>query len=103
MNNKIPQTKEECFALLDEMLSEEDKNTLKTSDDNIIFHLSLGMWIRNNWVYPLSDSELASFMDMFEDEIEGEDKLPFKIHILHPDYVSSVIIEKYVEYLKDKD
>ena len=28
MENQIPKTKEECFALLDAMLSEEDKDEL---------------------------------------------------------------------------
>ena len=47
MENKIPQTKNEAFALLDAMLSEEEKSELAKSDP-IEYHFSLGMWIRNS-------------------------------------------------------
>ena len=98
MKKKIPQTKEECFALLDEMLSEEDKNELKNSEDTVDYHFTLGMWIRNNWIYPLDNDEVESFMKMFMDESE----LPYGIFFFHPDDYSSTIIDKYVEYLKNK-
>ena len=49
METKIPQTKKEAFAQLDEMLSEKDKNDL-IKCDAIEFHFSLGMWLRNNWI-----------------------------------------------------
>ena len=62
----------------------------------------MGLWIRNNWIYPLDDDELESFMKMFEDEDE-EDDSPFGFHIIHPDDVSCDILDKYVEYLKEKD
>ena len=83
MDNRSPQTKEECFALLDAMLSEEDKNELKNCEDTINYHFTLGMW----------------FMKMFEDE----DRSPYGSHFIHPDEVSSTIIDKYVKYLIDKD
>lgn len=47
MENKIPQTKNEAFAQLDAMLSEEEKSELANSD-SIEYHFPLGMWIRNN-------------------------------------------------------
>ena len=99
MNKKIPQTKEECFAQLDAMLSEEDKNELRNSEDAFEYHFTLGMWIRNHWIYPLDDVELESFMKMFEDE----DESAFGFHCFHPDDVSCDILDKYVEYLKEKD
>ena len=49
METKIPQTKQEAFAQLDEMLSEKDKKGL-ANGEAIEFHFSLGMWIRNNWI-----------------------------------------------------
>ena len=49
METKIPQTKQEAFAQLDELLSEKDKNEL-VKGEAIEFHFSLGMWIRNNWI-----------------------------------------------------
>ena len=99
MDNRRPQTKEECFALLDAMLSEEDKNELKNCEDTINYHFTLGMWIRNNWIYPLKHYERESFMKMFEDE----DRSPYGSHFIHPDEVSSTIIDKYVKYLINKD
>ena len=99
MENKIPKTKEECFAQLDAMLSDEDKNELKNSEDVIRFHFSLGMWIRNNWIYPLSEEERDTFMMMFADDEKSE----FGFYFSHPDMTSSDIIEKYVEYLKNKN
>lgn len=97
MENQLPKTKEECFAQLDAMLSEEDKNVLKNSEDTFMFHFSLGLWIRNNWIYPFSDEEVKAFMNLFEDE----DDMGFRIS--HPDFDSSVIIDDYVEYLKNKN
>ena len=93
MEKKIPQTKEECFAQLDAMLSEEDKKALM--EDLFDCHFTLGLWIRNNWIYPLDREDEKAFLEMFV-----EDKRSL-LHI-HPDCTSSVIIEKYVEYLKNK-
>ena len=65
MSKKIPKTREECFAQLDAMLSDE---------------------------------ELKSFMRMFSDECES----PFGYITIHPDHMSSVIIEKYAASLHSK-
>ena len=100
MKNQLPKTKEEVFAQLDALLSEEDKKNLVETEDLILYHFSLGAWIRNNWIYPLSDEELRSFCMLFADE--DEDESPFGFFFVHPDSVSGDIIEKYVEYLKNK-
>ena len=50
METKIPKTKNEAFAQLDAMLSEEEKSELAMSDP-FEYHFSLGVWIRNNWIY----------------------------------------------------
>ena len=96
MNNKIPQTKEEAFAQLDAMLSEEDKKALMEDDDLFDYHFTLGLWIRNNWIYPLNRVDEKTFMEMF---VEDKRSLLY----IHPDSMSSVIIEKYVEYLINKN
>lgn len=98
MENKIPKTKEEAFALLDAMLSEEDKKALKEEDDLFDYHFTLGLWIRNNWIYPLNHDEEKSFLKMFEDVEDS----PYFIFTYHPDETSSLVIDKYVEYLKNK-
>ena len=59
MENK-PKTKKECFAQLDEMLSEADKKAIVETEDIFEFHFTLGLWIRNNWLYDRSEEELES-------------------------------------------
>lgn len=93
MDNQIPKTKEECFAQLDAMLSDEDKKAIM--EDVFDCHFTLGLWIRNNWLYPLNEEDEMLFLGMFK-----ENKMEL-LHI-HPDSVSSIIIEKYVKYLKQK-
>ena len=91
-----PTTAQEAFARLDALLDEEDKKRL-VEDEMAIFnaHFTLGMWIRNNWSYPLNDEERRSFLKMFEDD---GDEYFFTLS----DEISSTIINKYVEYLKNK-
>lgn len=47
----LPSNKKECFAQLDEMLSEADKKAIVEAEDLFEFHFTLGLWIRNNWLY----------------------------------------------------
>ena len=51
MKKYCPLTKEIAFARLDKRLSEEDKRAILKAKDMIEFHFSLGMWIRNTWIY----------------------------------------------------
>ena len=97
-DNRIPKTKEECFAILDEMLSAEDKQSIMEMEDTIDLHFSLGMWIRNNWIHPLSRDEIVKLLRQF-DNSDDEDMLMFN----HPDEDSAIIIDAYQEYLKSKN
>ena len=92
MNEIIPKTKKECFALLNEMLSEEDKQAIIEGKDVNEFHFSIGLWIRNNWLYPQSEEETDKLLKDF-----GEDPL-----FCHPDGQSSIILKAYRKYLKRK-
>ena len=69
METKIPQTKNEAFALLDAMLSEEDKSAIMNGDP-IEFHFSLGMWIRNNWIYEQEEADVKHLAGLFSKDIE---------------------------------
>ena len=89
MEAKIPQTKQEAFTQLDEMLSEKEKREMVKSD-SFEYHFSLGMWIRNNWLYDRSEEELESLSKAF-----GVDS-PF----FATDDLSSEILEAYKKYLK---
>ena len=91
MTTKIPQTKKEAFAQLDEMLSEKDKNDL-IKGDAIEFHFSLGMWIRNNWIYEQNEEDVIRLAKAFRTEMLFFDA----------DGLSEKIIEYYQRYLKRK-
>ena len=65
MGTKIPQTKNEAFAQLDAMLSNEEKSELVKSDP-IEYHFSLGMWIRNNWIYEQEEEDVKQMMELFD-------------------------------------
>ena len=87
-----PKTKKECFAQLDEMLSEADKKAIAEAKDIIEFHFTLGLWIRNNWLYDRSEEELESLGKAFGVE------MPF----FEADNLSSEILEAYKRHLKRK-
>ena len=93
---KIPKSKKECFEILDEMLSQEDKDAIAQMEDTIDLHFSLGMWIRNNWIYPQSSEAVEALLRQFDD---ADDDMPL---FIHPDDYSSMILDAYQEYLKSK-
>ena len=91
METKIPQTKQEAFAHLDAMLSEEEKSKLAKSDA-IKYHFSLGMWIRNNWIYEQREEDVKRLAKAFRTEML----------FFEADSLSDKIIEYYQRYLKRK-
>lgn len=90
MNEIVPKTKKDCFAQLDEMLSETDKKAIVKADDIFEFHFTLGLWIRNNWLYDRSEGELESLSKAF-----GVD-VPY----FEADDLSSAILEAYQKHLR---
>ena len=88
METKIPHTKNEAFAQLDAMLSEKEKSELAKSDP-IEYHFTLGMWIRNNWIYEQDGEDVKRLAKAFRTE------MPF----LEADDLSMKIIEYYQRYL----
>ena len=90
--DKCPKNKKECFDQLDEMLSETDKQAIIEAKDIIEFHFTLGLWIRNNWLYDCSEEEQESLCKVF-----GVD-VPF----FEADELSSAILEAYKKHLKRK-
>jgi hypothetical protein len=79
-----PITLNESFVALDNMLSMKVIEDIKTSSVNnlIRYHMSLGMWIRNNWIR------------------HGRTSLIFRDYIpMHMDDMSQIIIIGYHYYL----
>jgi hypothetical protein len=89
MDKKIPHTKNEAFAQLDAMLSEKEKSELAKSDA-IEYHFSLGMWIRNNWIYGQDEEDVKRLAKAFRTEML----------FFEADDLSMKIIEYYQRYLK---
>ena len=114
-DSSIPSILEECYIALDSVLSEDEKNDLKNAGNGNLFrsagfpdnrwnelitegldpvdldlfstHFGLALWIRNEWIYPSPNSNIASkFL------IAG---------VTHPDEMSSMIISGYYKYLND--
>ena len=92
MGTIIPQTKQEAFAQLGEKLSEKDKNELVKADA-IEFHFSIGMRIRNNWIYEQKEEDVTRLAKAFR----------MDYIVIYPDGLSGKIIEYYQRYLKRKD
>ena len=91
MDIKIPQSKREAYAQLDEMLSEEDKKAIMNGDP-FEFHFTLGMWIRNNWIYQQEEEDVKRLAKAFRTEML----------FFEADSLSEKIIEYYQRYLKRK-
>lgn len=85
-----PKTKKECFAQLDEMQSEAEKKAIVEAEDLFEFHFTLGLWIRNNWLYDRNEEELESLSKAF-----GVD-IPY----FAADDLSSEILEAYQKHLR---
>ena len=86
----IPATPEEAYKALDKLLSSEEKEYIKNldEDDLISLHFGLGLWIRNNWLYP-ANSKLADLL--------------YEAGLHHPDDMSGFLILGYYHYLNGRD
>lgn len=80
---EIPNTLEEALAILDKIVSEEDMEWMKKRGA-ISVHLTLGMWIRNNWGL----WENSGFYKYLHE----------KTGLTHPDDISNYIIEEFIKW-----
>ena len=85
----MPKTKREAYAQLDEILSEEDKDAIMNGDP-FEFHFSLGMWIRNNWIYEQEEADVKHLVELFSKDPD----------FLFADELSCDIIKDYKKHLK---
>ena len=102
-NIKVPTTTREAFEILDSMINAEDKAAFLSQSKSVFVaeqHFSLGMWIRNNWIYgPGEDnnSEDAALREKCFRMLAG---LKEGDMFGHPDEVSGRFLEKYYDHLK---
>jgi len=87
---RCPKTAAEAWKRLDKRLNEEDKKAIREAEDMVEFHFSLGMWIRNYWIYTGERENLESLMKEL-----GEPEF------LMGDMASSVILDAYQKHLKE--
>ena len=87
---RCPKTAAEAWKRLDKRLSEEDKKAIREAEDMVDFHFSLGMWIRNYWIYTGERENLESLMKEL-----GEPEF------LMGDMASSAILDAYQKHLKE--
>ena len=88
---RCPKTAAEAWKRLDKRLSEEEKKAIREAENMSEFHFSLGMWIRNYWIYTGERENLESLMkDLGEPEF------------LMGDMASSVILDAYQKHLRKK-
>ena len=62
----LPSNKKECYAQLDEMLSEAYKKAIVEAGDLFEFHFTLGLRIRNNWLYGRTAEDEESLCQAFD-------------------------------------
>lgn len=87
---RCPKTAAEAWKSLDKRLNEEDKKAIRETEDMVKFHFSLGMWIRNYWIYTCERENLESLMrDLGEPEF------------LVGDMASSAILDAYQKHLRE--
>ena len=69
-NIKKPDTADEAVAILISEMNLKDLNTLANmpEDDLVNLHFSVGMWIRNNFVYPRNEKLLQSCREVSGDK-----------------------------------
>lgn len=86
----IPKDLGECFVELDKLLSEIDKKEMQAlpkRNDMILYHMGLGMWLRNNWGLWGGSRLQKYFMDR---------------GVTHPDEMSGVVLDHYYDWLNGK-
>jgi hypothetical protein len=89
MKKYCPLTKEIAFARLDKRLSEEDKKSILKARNIIEVHFTLGMWVRNTWIYGNEEERVESLAKDLGEEIFWD-----------ADSVSSALLDGYKKHLR---
>ena len=86
MKRHSPKTLDEAVGIILDILTGEQKEKLKSYSESelIRYHLTLGQWIRNNFIY---SNENAG--ELMLSVIDDPDEFIFS----HPDDISDLIVE----------
>lgn len=97
---KYPQTTQEAFEIIDNMLTDDEKRAAvkqKTADFSSEQHFSLGLWIRNNWIYK---GDVSYEVLTGQEAPEFKEGMPFPYITTSADDISSKFLELYHKHLK---
>ena len=89
--NQIPRNFDECLVTLDTLVNSHIQEWIKCLPDgefSSFVHFGFGMYLRNNW-------------GLWGNSVLYQDL--FKMGILHPDDMSSIILDSYQRKLKGED
>jgi len=89
MKKYCPLSKEIAFARLEKRLNEENKKAILKSKDTIEFYFTLGMWIRNTWIYGNEEERVEALTKDLGEEIFWD-----------ADSISSALLDDYKKHLR---
>lgn len=86
MKRYSPRTLDEAVGIILDILTSEQKEELKSNSESglVDFHLTLGAWIRNNFIYGNKNAG-----ELTQSIIDNPDDYIFA----HPDDISGLIVE----------
>lgn len=101
---KVPVTEEEAFKILDEIFPLEEKRmAIEGTKEEFTAneHFELGMWIRNNWIYPPEDADNDTVERYMKCYAMLTGTQPGDPVFEHPDSISGDFLGRYYDHLKD--
>lgn len=100
-NHTIPQSLDEAYRILDGMLDFPAKLTFLSGDD---MHYSLGLWIRNEWLYSSRHGECNALMnEISRAECREQGQLSSTLFCTcYGDAFSTFILDHYKENLRSR-
>ena len=91
-------TKLDAFKRLDQVIDPDARKAImegRMEADEL--HFSLGMWIRNNWIY---GPDHGGYREPFQEQ--NEDAGTWPLFVCSPDSESSAILREYQDYLRQR-
>ena len=102
--SQVPVTEEEAFKILDEIFPLEEKRmAIEETKDEFTAneHFELGMWIRNNWIYPPEDADNSTVERYMKCYAMLTGAQPGDPVFEHLDSISGDFLGRYYDHLKE--